>query len=116
MHMHIMVNTMSYGTHFKVNTDIHCVKALQYAHAYYGKHSDKIRANRDLWRRLAVIYIPPLLRECRKVHFVLTVNVNCGSCVLHFSTITITLQGMGNHRDLDKYWTNGDTTWTKSIK
>jgi len=27
-----------------------------------------------------------------------------------FFKITTTLQGMGNWRDLDKYWTNGDTT------
>ena len=54
--------------------------------------------------------LPPPFRECHKVRFVGTVNVICGYYYFIFFKITTTLQGMGNWRDLDKYWTNGDTT------
>lgn len=51
----------------KPTRTFHCVRALQYAHAYYGKHCDKIRATRDTGRNLP----PPFPPKKNAVMYVL---------------------------------------------
>ena len=98
------VNKLVLVRTLKSTRTFHCVRALQYARACYGKHCDKIRSTQDTGHNTS----PSPFRECRKVRFVLTGNVVTAYFI--FFTITITLQRMGNRREQDKYWTDGDTT------